>query len=66
MLTRVLPSATVICAALLRSFDELVWPLSAVLIVWLIRGKTLSLSQMIGAIILVSSVTILTKANSGE
>ena len=66
MLTRVLPSATVICAALLWSFDELVWHLSAVLIVWLIRGKTLSLSQMIGAIILVSSVTILTKANSGE
>jgi len=40
---------------------ELVWPLSAVLIDWLIRGKTLSLAQMIGAIILVSSITILTK-----
>ena len=45
---------------------ELAWPLSAVLIDWLIRGKTLSLAQMIGAIILVSSITILTKENSSE
>ena len=45
---------------------ELVWPLSAVLIDWLILGKTLSLAQMIGAIILVSSITILTKENSSE
>ena len=45
---------------------ELVWPLSAVLIDWLIQGKTLSLAQMIGAIILLSSVTILTKENSSE
>ena len=45
---------------------ELVWPLSAVLIDWLIRGKTLSLPQMIGALILVSSITILTKENSSE
>ena len=45
---------------------ELVWRLSAVLIDWLIRGKTLSLAQMIGAIILVSSITILTKENSSE
>ena len=45
---------------------ELVWPLSAVLIDWLIRGKTLSLAQMVGAIILVSSITILTKENSSE
>ena len=45
---------------------ELVWPLSAVLIDWLIRGKTLSIAQMIGAIILVSSITILTKEHSSE
>lgn len=45
---------------------ELVWPLSAVLIDWLIRGKTLSLAQMIGAIILVLSITILTRENSSE
>ena len=45
---------------------ELVWPLSAILIDWLIRGKTLSLAQMVGAIILVSSITILTKENSSE
>tara|TARA_B100000963_G_C22248596_1_gene503180 strand:- start:77 stop:415 length:339 start_codon:yes stop_codon:yes gene_type:complete len=45
---------------------KLVWPPSAVLIDWLIRGKTLSFAQMIGAIILVSSITILTKENSSE
>ena len=45
---------------------KLVWPLSAVLIDWLIRGKTLSLAQMIGAIILVLSITILTRENSSE
>ena len=45
---------------------ELVWPLSTVLIVWLIQGKTLSLAQMIGAMILVSSITILKKENSSE
>ena len=45
---------------------ELVWPLSAVLIDWLIRGKTLSIAQMIGAIIFVSSTTILTKGISSE
>ena len=45
---------------------DLGWPLSAVLIDWFIRGKTLSLAQMIGAIILVSSITILTKENSSE
>ena len=45
---------------------KLVWPLSAVLTDWLIRGKTLSHAQMIGAIILVSSITILTKENSSE
>ena len=45
---------------------ELVWPLSAVLIEWSMRGKTLSLAQMVGAIILVSSITVLTKENSSE
>ena len=45
---------------------ELVWPLSAVLIDWLIRRKALSIAQMIGAIILVSSLTILIKENSSE
>ena len=45
---------------------ELVWPLSAVLIDWLMKGKTLSLTQMIGAIILLSSMTILIKENSSE
>ena len=45
---------------------ELVWPPIAVLIDWLIRGKTLSIAQMIGAIIFVSSTTILTKGISSE
>ena len=52
-------------AATHTTIYELAWPLSSVLIYWLIRGKTLSLAQMIGAIILVSSITILTK-NSSE
>tara|TARA_Y100000816_G_scaffold197946_1_gene144948 strand:+ start:301 stop:546 length:246 start_codon:yes stop_codon:yes gene_type:complete len=81
MLNRVLPSTVVLCAALLWSVDgflrknlpashtmiyDLVWPSSVVLIDWLIRGKTLSLAQIIGAIILVSSIRILTKENSSE
>ena len=45
---------------------ELAWPLSAVLLDWLMKGKTLSLTQMIGAIILLSSMTILIKENSSE
>ena len=45
---------------------ELVWPLGAVLIDWLIRSKTLYLAQKIGAIILVSSIKILTKKISSE
>ena len=53
-------------AASHNTIYELVWRLSAVLIDWLIRGKTLSLAQMIGAIIFVSSITILTKENSSE
>ena len=53
-------------AASFTTIYELVWPLNAVLIDWLIRGKTLSLAQMVGAIILVSFITILTKENSSE
>ena len=45
---------------------ELVWPLSAVLLDWLMKGKILSLTQMIGAIILLSSMTILINENSSE
>ena len=45
---------------------ELVWPLSAILLDWLMKGKTLSLTQMIGAIILVSSMIILTRENFSE
>ena len=45
---------------------ELVWPLSAILLDWLMKGKTLSLTQMIGAIILVTSMIILTRENFSE
>tara|TARA_Y100001970_G_C14200229_1_gene840672 strand:- start:315 stop:1202 length:888 start_codon:yes stop_codon:yes gene_type:complete len=45
---------------------ELVWPLSAVLLDWLLKAKTLSLFQMIGGLILISSVAILTKEHSNE
>ena len=53
-------------AASFTTIYELVWPLNAVLIDWLIRGKTLSLAQMVSKIILVLSITILKKENSSE
>ena len=45
---------------------ELFWPLSAVIIDWLIRGKPLSLAQLIGAFILLVSMTILTQEKTNE
>ena len=45
---------------------ELFWPLSAVIIDWLIRDKPLSLSQLIGAFILLASMTILTQEKTNE
>jgi len=45
---------------------ELFWPLSAVIIDWLIRGKPLSLAQLIGAFILLASMTILTQEKTNE
>jgi len=45
---------------------ELFWPLSAVIIDWIIKGEPLSLSQFLGAIILLTSMTLLTQENSNE
>ena len=45
---------------------ELFWPLSAVVIDWIIKGEPLSFSQLLGAVILLTSMTILTQENSNE
>ena len=45
---------------------ELFWPLSAVVIDWQVKGKPLSFTQLLGAFILLSSMTILTQLNSNE
>jgi len=45
---------------------ELFWPLSAVVIDWLIRGKPLSFAQLLGAVILLTSMTVLTQESSNE
>lgn len=45
---------------------ELAWPLSAVFIDWTLKGKTLSLVQIIGALILLCSMGMLTRENQSE
>ncbi len=45
---------------------ELFWPLSAVVIDWQVKGKPLSFTQLLGAFILLSSMTVLTQLNSNE
>ena len=45
---------------------ELAWPLSAVFLDWSLKGKMLNSIQLIGAVILLASMAILTKENSGE
>ena len=45
---------------------ELFWPLSAVVIDWIIKGEPLSFSQLLGAVMLLTSMTILTQENSNE
>ena len=45
---------------------ELFWPLSAVLIDWVINGKTLSVMQLTGAIMLLGSMTILSNEKTNE
>ena len=45
---------------------ELAWPLSAVFIDWTLKGKTLSLIQIIGALILLCSMGMLTRENQSE
>ena len=45
---------------------ELAWPLSAVFIDWTLKGKTLSLVQIVGALILLCSMGMLTRENQSE
>ena len=45
---------------------ELFWPLSAVLIDWIINEKTLSIMQLTGAIMLLGSMTILSNEKTNE
>ena len=45
---------------------ELAWPLSAVFIDWVLKDKTLSLIQIVGALILLCSMGILTRENPNE
>jgi len=45
---------------------ELFWPLSAVIIDWVIIGNPLSIPQLSGAVILLASMTILTQERSNE
>ena len=45
---------------------ELFWPFSAVIIDWLVRGKPLSFAQLLGAVILLTSMTVLTQESSNE
>ena len=45
---------------------ELFWPLSAVIIDWIIIGNPLSIPQLSGAVILLASMTILSQERSNE
>ena len=45
---------------------ELFWPLSAVLIDWVINEKTLSVMQLTGAVMLLGSMTILSNEKTNE
>ena len=42
---------------------ELFWPLSAVTLDWAVRGQFLSISQLVGALMLLTSMVILSKEN---
>ena len=43
---------------------ELVWPLSAMILDWFVRGQTLSPAQILGAILLLGSMILLSRENS--
>ena len=45
---------------------ELFWPLSAVIIDWIVMGNSLSIPQLSGAIILLASMTILSQERTNE
>ena len=43
---------------------ELFWPLSAMFIDWFYRSRALELAQIVGAILLISSIVLLTRDNN--
>ena len=43
---------------------ELFWPLSAMFIDWFYRSRTLELAQIVGAVLLLSSIILLTRDNN--
>ena len=45
---------------------ELTWPLSAVIIDWVVRGRILSLSQIIGATLILGSMTLLAQEKRND
>lgn len=45
---------------------ELTWPLSAVFLDWFVRGRMLSVAQIIGAILLLGSMILLTKEKPND
>jgi drug/metabolite transporter (DMT)-like permease len=48
------------------SVYELTWPLSAVFLDWCVRGRMLSFTQFIGAVLLLGSMILLTRENTHE
>ena len=45
---------------------ELTWPLSAVIIDWVVRGRILSLAQIIGATLILGSITLLAQEKRND
>ncbi len=45
---------------------ELTWPLSAVFLDWILRGKMLGTIQLLGALLLIISMVLLTRESSNE
>ena len=45
---------------------ELAWPLSAVFLDWILRGKMLGTIQLLGALLLIISMVLLTRESSNE
>jgi drug/metabolite transporter (DMT)-like permease len=45
---------------------ELTWPLSAVFLDWVIRGRMLGFAQMVGAFLLLGSMILLTREKTND